>query len=264
MKFRILIILAVLITGIAATASFLPPQGGGTWKIDAGDPTHDGKAWFKVKVKYTDPVTSQRKSKTINVALDPVLKSWDAATKAEKIKEGLEDSPDNDVGGEPLVDAGIGLPGSDVISVGASADNPGNGQEGTGATDIEIEDITNDDKKSREDDKVEEPAKNGPGVSAIAVVSLAGDITGVDADGNASALDLIVGSQLITHMFSGSNTRIQVAEILLGELRTRGIDAVIDRDRGLLIIVLTDSNPGVGVGSSDVGITVSSTVITAL
>ena len=239
-------------------------ESGNNYTIDAGKPDKDGSATVEVTVKYTDPVSTQRKEKVITVTLDPVSKNWTEADKAEAIKDGIEDSPDNDVGGQPLVNAGIGVPGGDHVSVAPAADNPGDGTVGSGAEDIKIEDIDVDDKKTGEKDKVYPPAKNALGVSAIATVSMSGDITGVDADNQASVVSLLVGTHSISKTLTGSDTRKQVAEFFLVELRNRGVDAVLDRENGLLIIVLTDSNAGLGVGSTDLGIQISGSTMTAL
>jgi len=109
---------------------------------------------------------------------------------------------------------------------------------------------------------VNPPAKNALGVSAIATVSMSGDITGVDADNQASVVSLLVGTHSISKTLTGSDTRKQIAEFFLVELRNRGVDAVLDRESGLLIIVLTDSNAGLGVGSTDLGIQISGSTMT--
>lgn len=264
MKTKMILCGLLLLTSSLLAYTTLSFEIGNTYMIAAGDPHKDGSATVEVTVKYTDPVSTQRKEKVITVTLDPVSKNWTAADKANAIKDGIQNSPDNDVGGKPLVNAGIGLPGADVVTVAPAADNLGDGTVGSGAEDINIEGIDVDDKKTGENDKVIPPVKHAAGVSAIGTVSMSGDITGLDADNQPSVVDLLVGNHFISKTLTGTDTRKQVAEFFLVELRNRGIDAVLDRENGTLIIVLTDDNLGLGVGSTDLGITISGSTMTAL
>ena len=63
---------------------------------------------------------------------------------------------------------------------------------------------------------------------------------------------------------SGSETKREVAEELLRQLRSFGMRAVFDDDRSTLVVILDDTAGSIGAGSSDVGLETSVTVITML
>jgi len=261
---RSLLLGVILFMSAGLAYSFLPMDAGNTYTIDAGEPKKDGTAKVDVTVKYTDPANTQQMSKVFTVTIDPVDKNWTEVEKAEALKNAINNSSDNKIGGQPLINAGIANPNSDVVSVSPAADNQGDGTIGTGATGIKIERLKATDHKTGENDKTTPPAKNAVGVSAFGTVSMTGDITGLDSDNQGSVVTLLIGSNTISLGLSGTYTRLEVAEYFLGELRALGIDAVLDSANGLLIIALTDSTGGLGVGSTDVGITISGAVVTAL
>ncbi len=219
-----------------------------------------------MKVKYTDPANAHHITKIIDTGWIPVDRDLDSVGKADLLKRAIDDAlgdAKNQVGGQPLAET---TQGGDVVLVTPSSDISGTpGEEGTGATGIEIDSLRVRDRKTRENDVVDDPDSNGASdVSGVALVGVTGDLTGMDSDGLPSVVDVMTPLGTASVTLSGSETKREVAEELLRQLRSFGVRAVFDDDRSTLVVILDDSAGSIGAGSSDVGLETSVTVITML
>jgi len=194
-------------------------------------------------------VTSQVRHATIQASVPNVSKNWTKEEKAQALHDALVSQGDKQsVGGQPLIEIGDTTGTGFLVAPGADRQSTMPDGSVEGANNLQIEDARVKDSHTHAHDVVQEPPKGAAGASAIAMISMSGGITGMDPDGQPSEISIFTNLGEAVVALDGTMTPLDAAEDLVDQLKALGIDAVLDRDRGSILVVLTDQVGGISAG----------------